>query len=112
MTENRGAGGPPGWATLVKAFDDWVSSYTSGKVKVVHAKEKFGALRVECNWWDADISKEMKGEIFGAELFVESLSMWYCQECGGTPTTTSRDNYNWIRTMCDECRNGGTHDDA
>jgi len=82
-----------GWYELIYNL----SKVLEGKTTAVQVKEKFGGLR----FYVTAVTDEIEQAINDAE----ERSYKICERCGkpGKP-----DNFGWIRTLCEECRDART----
>jgi len=84
-----------GWYELIKNLLHTINSYVArgpldGVFEIVQIKEKFGGLRVYCNYEDEFIE--------GAIALAECLSNNICEICGSPGQNQAKNN--WLRTRC------------
>ena len=102
-----------GWLPLIREaeaiVDKWndehpdavlnfMSYCTDEKLELVDVKEKWGLLRLSCNFYPDDIYSKMR--------LLENRSKDICEYCGSTENVTTQRIRGWYKTLCPKCAEG------
>ena len=97
-----------GWLPLIREaeaiVDKWNDEHpdivlnlcgTDEKLELVDVKEKWGLLRMYCNFYPDDVFDKMR--------LLENRSKDICEQCGSTDNVKLQKIRGWYKTLCPKC---------
>ena len=90
-----------GWYSIIYNLSEKITKLDP-TVEAVQVKEKFGGLR----FYIGPVKIEHSKEVYDAIDQAEDESFKTCEVCGSKENVTTEGS-NWIKTLCEKCRNTG-----